>query len=464
MNDLTMKDTTKDAIKEAVKRTIQVHSSSMNANKKSGELAHVSKACSDRMRLRADSLNTLKNSFNEVRKAIAQTGLYHHLLPNKLKKIDDQLSSIITLSDMKRDCGNDLDLFKAKLFRKSEELKAKSKEKYEKGDKEKAQKLLKLSDEIKNLRVYPESWYGFKLTQSESELTKEKSDETRTEKMTNLVDIGIQSYISLARELMRDEYYVRRSIGLAMLSGRRMSEIFVSAKFEPCGDKLKFSGALKKSLEKTIATDNEHIIDSIIEPSEFVYYFELFREDEEVKKIIEACKESGDYKPVNKKVTTLARYNVKKQFPKLNDKKTDWKFSDSRAMAAPVAYFLDSKKPKNERTEDEVIFYQRYFCHERVEEMLNYRSFSVIPDIEQKTLLERLYDAEEDILTKASISDITTDRFLKVHDSLCNYLAKNPNTTKITRALIKKPKKTGGVGAAHDVAVEYFEIIRKHII
>nr|AKN40757.1 hypothetical protein [Vibrio tasmaniensis] len=34
---------------------------------------------------------------------------------------------------------------------------------------------------------------------------------------------------------------------------------------------------------------------------------------------------------------------------------------------------------------------------------------------------------------------------------------------KINKALLKRQKKKGGIGAAHDVAVEYFEMIKPYI-
>lgn len=460
-----MKEVTKSVIDEVAKRITQVSESKMHSNKKTAELALIGEQSAEKMRSHAKSLNTLKNCYAEVRKAIADLGVYNHLLPRRLKEVDAKLHSLVTLADMRRECKDDVAGFQTKLNNKVSELEAMGKQKYSDGNAERGREFFALAEEVASIKVYPESWYHFKLSKTELKSVNDTGAENLQEKLSNVVEIGVRNYIDLGMSLIRDEYYIRRALGLAMLSGRRMSEIFVSASFEAVGsDKLKFSGALKKSLEDGLKASSEsHIIDSIIDANEFVHYFEIFREDEKIKELIAECESEGNYSIVNKRIGTLCGYNAKSRLSRLNPSKTNWKFSDTRSMAVAVAYFLDSKKPSGERIEDETIYYKNYLCHENVAEMLHYREFSVISDVKQKTLLERLYDAEEDVLRLSTRSEITTDRFLKVHDALCEFLAKNPDVNKITTGLIKRPKKKGGPGAAHDVAVEYFEMIRKHV-
>lgn len=464
-NTKTAKALTEEVIADVTKRTRQIYEADMHWRTRDSELSICIENGVRKMREGIEKLNTRKNSFNAVRKAIAALGLYHHALRNRIAEVDAKLHSLVTLKDMKRECGDDVAGFAAKLKHKADELKANGKQKYTDGNPKRAQELIAIAESIGKIKVYPEPWYHFKLSKGELELVNGTTTENLESKLSNITTIGVKKYIDLAMELLRDDYYIRRAIGLAMLSGRRMSEIYVSANFEAVGeDKLKFSGALKKGADmKNGTSQDEYIIDSIIDAHEFVHYFDLFRKDENVISIIEECEADGNYLPVNKRVSSISGYSVKTRFKRLNADKTDWKFSDSRAMAVAVAYFLDSKKPSGERIEDETIYYKKFLCHENVAEMLHYREFSVISDVNQKTLLERLYEAEEDVLTLSARSEITTDRFLKVHDALCEFLSKNPGTNKITVGLIKRPKKKGGPGAAHDVAVEYFEMIRKHI-
>lgn len=450
-----------------VARTKKITNDDIHSNKKTNELVHLGKEQASRMRDSAESLNTLKNNFNYVRKQIAATGIYHHLLKNKIKKLDKQIKSTVTISDILRKSIS-VDDFAKKIKQKRNEYLTKSDEKYQSGSFEDAKKFSDIADELGKLRIYPEPYYQFSLTSSELEIVNNRSEETKINKMEDKVSIGVNAYIELAKRLIRDDYYIRRGLGLAMISGRRMSEVFVSAKFQPLDeDTYLFSGAIKKDLERgSFADEEEHEIPCLIDVDEFMYYFNLFREDEKVIELADKCKESGSFTPVNRSIGFLTRYNAQKSLQALNGDRDaeSWKFSDSRAMSVAVAWYLESKKPKGQRIEDEVIFYRKYLAHKDVETMLHYREFFVVPDseLQGKTLLDKLHDADEDVLRYATRSNLTTDRILKVHDYLCDYVSKNPDA-KINKALLKRQKKKGGIGAAHDVAVEYFEMIKPYI-
>lgn len=467
---LSMKECVKMVSTSVIKRIGQIYDTDMHPNKKTSELKLIGYGCADELRSNAKSMNTLKNAFAEIRKSISELGLYHHLLDGRIKTLDKEFKSIVTISDMKRMCGDDVNGFAKKIKDRINELKAIAEEKYKIGNSQRGREIMEVADNLLKLKIYPEPYYAFVLTKIERDSVDNRTQTGLDEKISNQVTIGVNSYINLARKLMLDDGWILKSLGLAMLSGRRASEIFVTAKFNALGeDKLIFSGAAKKgALSEALKDDTEHVIDSLIDAHEFVYHFEQFRNAPQVQAIIKECEETDSLTPVNKRASTYMRYHAKRQLPKLNPGRdeNDWSFSDTRSMAVAVAYYLDSKKDKKERTEDEVLFYKKYLAHENIETMLHYRAFFVVPDgaeNKNKTLLDCLHNAEEDVLRYATRSELSTDRILKAHDRLCDYVSKNPKA-KITQALIKKPKKQGGVGAAHDVAVEYLEMIKPHLI
>ncbi|WCP84198.1 protelomerase family protein (plasmid) [Vibrio harveyi] len=287
----TFKDVIRSVIDVTVKRTEKIDASAAHSNKKTSQLKSMAIEQAGRMRERSESLNSLKNGFAEVRHAIADTGIYHHLLKGKIREVDKLILSAYKVSDIFGESASPKE-FNKKLKQKETEYISKSQAEFGNKNSKLGKEYLEIATAIGKIKVFPESWYWFKLTDTELKSVSSVTSENKEKKMEDKVSIGAYNYIDVAKKLMADDYHIRRALGLCMLSGRRMSEMMVTGDFCATDDgNLLFSGAIKKdSLSLFSSTDEWHEIPSMIDADEFVHFFKKLRDDKKIQEVIELCK------------------------------------------------------------------------------------------------------------------------------------------------------------------------------
>jgi hypothetical protein len=329
--------------------------------------------------------------------------------------------------------------------------------------------------------IYPATFYKLVLTDVERKIKSDESSSSKRESSATDIAININRYLILCERMLMSERYEEVALGIALSTGRRMSEVIYASTMEVVSgdeDKLMITGLLKKNGRESYFSEDKVTIETLLDPFLITTSLDRLRSMPKVKSVIdEINKNNGDILIVNKRLGVSLNRRAKAVLPVLSQEVSanEWKFSDSRSIAWRATWFFE-KPNDGEIGISEIAFAQDYLGHEDMSTSEHYRGYkfydeklkknSKVDNFEVKTglsLLESILDAEENILTSISNCGISEKRILNAHDRLCNYLKNNPNTKKITAGLLQKQKTIGGVGAAYDTAKAYFSMIEPFI-
>lgn len=431
---------------------IETHESDIPNGSKSSKLASIGKSLTKEINYCFNADSTVSNKIAMVRGDIKKSGLFHHLfnkriedLAQKHKWLSFSLKKIKSLNSEKTELAI-LGLIKEADNERNKYILRK--------DKETANTFLSIIEDLKELKTYPEPYYHLVLTKAQRESIKSKSAENRKERLENgQITVPFEPCVDLCYELLNSDLHYELALGIGMATGRRFSEIYSTAEFSIISEyELMFSGQIKKFHSDV----KPYEIYTYVNPELILKALDKLRQNERVISVNKEVKDKGNYSPINSNFSGYANKIANKKLDVLY--KRDWIFSDTRALWSRIVFEeYYAKDPKWKNTSED-LFWTKMLGHDNPETQLDYKKFKLSRGVKIKSTLDKLIDAEAEVLELAETSHITTNRILKLHDALFNYVRDNP-TAKINKTLLKKTKKAGGLGGAQDVVVEYWEII-----
>lgn len=431
---------------------IDTHKSNIPNGSKSSKLASIGKSLTKEINYCFNADSTVSNKVAMVRGDIKKSGVFHHLFEKRIDELSDKYKWLnVSLKRIKNLNSEKAEFAIIGLTKEADN----ERNKYIlRKDKETANTFLSIIEDLKLLKVYPEPYYHLVLTKAQRDSIKNNSSENRKERLENgQVTVPYEPCVDLCYELLNSDLHYELALGVGLATGRRFSEIYSTAEFTIISDYvLEFSGQIKKFTSEV----KPYEIYTYVKPELILTALDKLRQNERVISVNKEVDVKGDFSPINSNFSGYANKIANKKLSILYKRK--WSFSDTRALWSRIVFEeYYAKDPKWKNTSED-LFWTKMLGHDNPETQLDYKKFKISRGVKLKSTLDKLIESEEDVLGLAESSHITTNRILKLHDSLFEYVRDNPNA-KINKSLLKRTKKAGGLGGAQDVVVEYWEII-----
>ncbi|MDG3395148.1 protelomerase family protein [Vibrio parahaemolyticus] len=415
------------------------------------------------------NLNTLSNKMTAMRNAIADNCPRHHMFNKRfaeLVKSNKWLEHNCAWSD----ATNPKTI--SAIVREVSTRASRMAETYDQEKKyDKRDEYLEIVTQLKSLKVFAEPYYHFKLTQAQTKQIKDAREERVNKSHQNQITVGKAQIISITRKLLASSSHYDMALGLALATGRRMSEIYFSAKFEYIDEfKLSFAGQLKKKFWQG-DKDIEYFMYTTIPASEVLEAFDRFRNFDIVSEMIGVIKESGEISLINRKFSKGCSRAAKAHLGKL-DGTENWRFSDSRAIWGRIV-FESHFSDEEWATCSEERFWQCMYGHEDLSTQNDYKRYKLVkskplsqPENKKDSVvtMESLVRADEEVIESADYDRLgfKPDLLIKAHTKTKLYIEQN-GEVEYKKSFFYKTEKQGGLGLTRYVSDAYLKILTKYI-
>ena len=280
------------------------------------------------------TLSTMKGYLTKARKAVAETGLKHHLF-------DSEMNSIIKTYPLHKD---DLEAFFDMTFPDAIEYRKtllKSFSERLNGDISKADKtkLTRLIARVKKIEIVPVIIQGLALSEDDKSQLVNTATTVRKMKKSSRIKIDTKVVHSMIIDLLTHENTYANALGISLATGRRLIETVIQGDFEIVSKyEFRFSGQAKNR-----GRTKPYVIPTLAPTDLILKAFHKLRSSSQVQSLMDVMNRGDErYSPYelfnnsSRAFTLFAKAYLTEYF---GDKKYEtWMFKDSRAIYARLTY------------------------------------------------------------------------------------------------------------------------------
>ncbi|HAV1338019.1 TPA: hypothetical protein JG819_004683 [Vibrio parahaemolyticus] len=415
------------------------------------------------------NLNTLSNKMTAMRNAIADHCHRHHMFDKRFAELAKKSNWLAhncvwsaatnpkAISAIIRDA-----ISRASAIAKNYD----SEKNYGKRN-----EFLNLVEQIQTLKVFPESYYHIRLSDAQNKQIRASREERVNNSHQNQIIVGKAQIIGITRKLLSSDSHYELALGLALATGRRMSEIYCTAKFKYIDQyKVSFSGQLKKKFWQG-DKDIEYFLYTTVSAEEVINAFDRFRSYEIVSSMRERVKEDENIKLINQKFSKGCSRAAKASLGLL-DGTEKWKFSDSRGIWGRLVFdehFSDDEWA----TCSEERFWQCMYGHDDLSTQFDYKRYKLVKSkplagskgkIDALVTIDTLISADEEVIESADYERLGFKPALLInaHNKTKQYVDRY-GSFEYKKSFFYLTEKRGGLGLTRYVSEAYLNILTKYI-
>jgi hypothetical protein len=398
------------------------------------------------------ALKTYHGYLTQIRNMIKMLNIKHHSLPAKIHTLSKRYPEYATLLEsILNEPARSVGAIKAQVMKQIQS----NTENPRRAQAYKDVKVLKVDHDVIN-----------RLVKDDVEIADRAESEARalSDKKKNTVTLNHHDITRMISELITQNAYSKRAVGLALACGRRATEILYTADFKVAGKNIvTFSGQTKKRYGTQV---NDYEIYTLIPAKEFVKRFYEFRNLDSIKEIhADTNKKPEDVrnKYINSRTAKTMNDSTKREF---NDNTRT--FKDSRGIYTRICLdrFFGNDEKWNNSDEDE--FLKSLLGHSDYKDQRNYKQFKIdynakieapkvkIEQITPKDLIAPLNDID------GEIQDTDRKPMIALHERVKAWTANNP-TWKLSQTVMSKPKGVGKIGGSRPLIKAYLVIAEQAI-